>query len=1212
MASEIIETKLVIEGEAEYRQSIKNCSEAIKTLKSELAAATSEYRNNATSMEALKAKGEVLTKMYDAQKQKLETIRGAFDNAKNVQDAYQKNIEECKKKIASLDQELNLTQASVADLAWEEANLSEQLSEQKQILSEAEAGNKLAAVAVNEHQQALNYALVQLNKFDDELTENVKQLEQIESQASQAAEGVEKLGEDAEKSSKATGELGEEGVKNVKELADILTRSKLPGYIENISKALLECMDSAAKFEYGMKETFTLLPNLTADAKQEMSEDMLQFSARMNVLTDEALPSLYNAISAGVPEENVFNFLETAQKAAVGGVTDLGTAVDSLTVITNAYSDQTQDAAKTADQMFTAVKLGKTNFGELSKSMCDIVPTAAEAGVSFGDLSAALATMTSQGVPTSSAATKLKQMLGELTDSGSEVAKTFEAVAGKSFSHFIQEGNSVQDALKLLEKYAMQAGLGTDKLFSSVEAGSSALLLTGGASDKFTEALTAMQHSAGAVDDAYGEMADSAEYQSKRLGVAFENLKTATGEALLPILSEVQSAGADALGWLTEFVEKNPIVVQVLTGAAAGIAALSVGLTGYKVAVELATIASEMFSVTMGPITIAVAAVGAALAVFIPLVSNFVSELQASDRRIEEMTESAAGLSEKINQSNTKFEENKSSIEKTSGVAEIYVHRLQDLETEMKNLEKQGGDTTKQQNEYKVLVERLNKEIPDLNAQIDEQTGLLKGGVQALQSQVEAWEELSLQRAYEEKYAEIYQAQAEAKLELQENEINLNEAIAEGNALKGEREEKEQKLAELLGVTTEHLNTYINLDEAAYLADAAHAEEARALAQEIFDLNFQLEGNAQKQSEYQEAIGVGNEALASATQEVEAAAQTWAGLKQEQQAAIDMTPEVENSCTSVQSSTDAMITKMNDLQAAYEQSYNRAYDSISGQMKLFKDYELDTSISVGGISKSLDDQIGFMANYSNNMRILSSWGIDQGLLKSLSDGSVESASILQAIVDGGQEKIKELNEKFGKVEDGKKEFASTVGEIETDFTEKMKETVKAAEDMAAGLDQWGPAYQSSINTMNGAIAGVRARYGALQTWYDNVKKLGMVGANAASVQGSYMAGLATVPFDGYIAELHKGERILTATQAKAQDIARSIAVPQPMAPRIARYVPNKLTANSDSAKSGFNLETVVQAVGSVVRDMLHGAEVILDEEKVGEFAVRKVTEEAFG
>lgn len=120
----------------------------------------------------------------------------------------------------------------MADLAWEEANLSEQLSEQKQILSEAEAGNKLAAVAVNEHQQALNYALVQLNKFDDELTENVKQLEQIESQASQAAEGVEKLGEDAEKSSKATGELGEEGVKNVKELADILTRSKLPGYID--------------------------------------------------------------------------------------------------------------------------------------------------------------------------------------------------------------------------------------------------------------------------------------------------------------------------------------------------------------------------------------------------------------------------------------------------------------------------------------------------------------------------------------------------------------------------------------------------------------------------------------------------------------------------------------------------------------------------------------------------------------------------------------------------------------------------------------------------------------------------------------------------------------------------------------------------------------------------------------------------------------------
>ena len=39
-----------------------------------------------------------------------------------------------------------------------------------------------------------------------------------------------------------------------------------------------------------------------------------------------------------------------------------------------------------------------------------------------------------------------------------------------------------------------------------------------------------------------------------------------------------------------------------------------------------------------------------------------------------------------------------------------------------------------------------------------------------------------------------------------------------------------------------------------------------------------------------------------------------------------------------------------------------------------------------------------------------------------------------------------------------------------------------------------------------------------------------VSANV-STNGSHAGGLAYVPFDGYIAELHKGERVLTASEA---------------------------------------------------------------------------------
>lgn len=44
-----------------------------------------------------------------------------------------------------------------------------------------------------------------------------------------------------------------------------------------------------------------------------------------------------------------------------------------------------------------------------------------------------------------------------------------------------------------------------------------------------------------------------------------------------------------------------------------------------------------------------------------------------------------------------------------------------------------------------------------------------------------------------------------------------------------------------------------------------------------------------------------------------------------------------------------------------------------------------------------------------------------------------------------------------------------------------------------------------------------------------------IGAGRRSVDGSHRLGLNYVPFDGYIAELHKGERVLTADQARKQD-----------------------------------------------------------------------------
>ena len=175
---------------------------------------------------------------------------------------------------------------------------------------------------------------------------------------------------------------------------------------------------SFAKFEQQMNEVFTLLPGISEKAMDDMTGQVKDFSKEFGVLPDEVVPALYSALSAGVPQDNVFEFMKTAQMAAKGGVTELETAVDGISSVVNAYGEEIITATEASDLMFTAVRLGKTTFGELSASISNITPIASAVGIGFDEVSAALAVLTSSGVPTAQATTQVRAALAELAKSG--------------------------------------------------------------------------------------------------------------------------------------------------------------------------------------------------------------------------------------------------------------------------------------------------------------------------------------------------------------------------------------------------------------------------------------------------------------------------------------------------------------------------------------------------------------------------------------------------------------------------------------------------------------------------------------------------------------------------------------------------------------------------------------------------------------------------
>jgi len=363
-------------------------------------------------------------------------------------------------------------------------------------------------------------------------------------------------------------------------------------------------------FDTGMREVFTLMPELSSEAREAMSEDVQALSEEIAVLPNEVIPALYQAISAGVPRENVFSFLEVAGHAAIGGVTSLEVAVDGLTTVTNAYGSEVISVTEVADIMFTAVKEGKTTFDELAARMFQAVPVAAKIGLEFYNVAAAAAQITLSGVPMRVAMTQIRSLLNEVAFEGKELNKVFQEASGMTFPQYMESGGDIAGIIEILQGAADKAGISIAELTANLEAQGALLNLSGVSLGNLKEILDEMANSAGAADKAYEEMADGVKYQIDQLRVWWKLLQLDVGGDLTESLKVL-------LTWLQENRE------AIGDGIKAVFAALIDGLTWLQN--NSGTVKTALIAVSVGltavwaaanPAAAAVLAVIAALAWF--------------------------------------------------------------------------------------------------------------------------------------------------------------------------------------------------------------------------------------------------------------------------------------------------------------------------------------------------------------------------------------------------------------------------------------------------------------------------------------------------------------------------------------------------------------------------------------------------------------------
>ena len=183
---------------------------------------------------------------------------------------------------------------------------------------------------------------------------------------------------------------------------------------------------------------------------------------------------------------------------------------------------------------------------------------------------------------------------------------------------------------------------------------------------------------------------------------------------------------------------------------------------------------------------------------------------------------------------------------------------------------------------------------------------------------------------------------------------------------------------------------------------------------------------------------------------------------------------------------DSIGDKIEDLNKQYEDNYDTAYKNINSSIGLFEDMTMESGQSVESMIDSLKSQVSYMDTYQSNIRKAMELGVDKGLVQKLSDGSKESAQILQSIVDDGGEHVDELNENLAKVEEGKQAFSDTYANMVTDFDTKMGQLETRLGLAVDSMDQYKEAYDNGTDTVNGFIKGAESKYDQVYNAYKKV------------------------------------------------------------------------------------------------------------------------------
>jgi TP901 family phage tail tape measure protein len=167
---------------------------------------------------------------------------------------------------------------------------------------------------------------------------------------------------------------------------------------------------------------------------EEWKKEILEMAPDVGKSPKELAEALYFVSSAGFKSAQALEITNQAARAAAAGLGETADVAQVITSAMNAYRTSGLTAAQAMDVLVAAVREGKAEAPGFASAIGQVIPIAAELGVSFDQVAGAMASMTLTGASAANAAVYLKGILNILIDPATETESLLRKM-GTSANH---------------------------------------------------------------------------------------------------------------------------------------------------------------------------------------------------------------------------------------------------------------------------------------------------------------------------------------------------------------------------------------------------------------------------------------------------------------------------------------------------------------------------------------------------------------------------------------------------------------------------------------------------------------------------------------------------------------------------------------------------------------------------------------------------------